>query len=284
MRRLIALLCAGVLLAATAGSTLAAPGGQSADHAMTWYLSLGDSLAAGVQPTGVGTSAPTDEGYAEQLLAIARGDGMKIGLIKLGCSGETTLTFIEGGKCPYEQGSQLAQALVFINAHRDNIAFITIDLGWNDFQGCDRPGVNLQQCIADGMASVGTRLPGILQQLRTAAGPNIPIVGATIYDPFLAAYLLGDLATAQLSVDVVHGVNLFESGIYAGFGMPVADVEGAFHTSDWTPLVPTAVGPLPLNVATICAWTWKCSTFQDNHANATGYGVMAQAFWAVLPH
>lgn len=283
MRRLIVLLCAGILLTATAGPALAAPGGQSADHAMKWYLSLGDSLAAGVQPTGLGTSAPTDEGYAEQLLGIARADGMKIGLIKLGCSGETTLTFIQGGKCQYEEGSQLAQSLVFIKAHKDNIAFITIDLGWNDFQGCDRPGVDLQQCISDGIASVGSRLPGILQQLRTAAGPNIPIVGATIYDPFLAAYLVGDVATAQLSVAVVHGVNVFESGIYEGLGVPVADVEGAFHTTDWT-VVSTPLGPLPTNVATICRLTWKCSPFQDNHANALGYGVIAQAFWAALPH
>jgi lysophospholipase L1-like esterase len=283
MRRLIACFSAAILLAAMAGPALGASGGNSADHATMWYLSLGDSLAAGVQPTGPNTSAPTDEGYAEQLLALARADGMKVRLIKLGCSGETTLTFIQGGKCPYEEGSQLAQALVLIKAHKDNIAFITIDLGWNDFQGCDRPGVDLAECVADGMASVAARLPGILTALRAAAGPAIPIVGATIYDPFLAVYLQGDVATAHLSVDIIHAVDSFEIGIYSALGMAVADTEGAFHTSDWTPLVPTGFGPLPLNVATICAWTWKCtSPFFDNHANAAGYHAMAEAFAAKL--
>ncbi|MBP1706242.1 MAG: hypothetical protein H6Q36_1981, partial [Chloroflexi bacterium] len=84
----------------------------------------------------------------------------------------------------------------------------------------------------------------------------------------------------------IGGINDFVEGIYAGFGIPVADVEGAFSTSDFATLVtlPT-IGEVPLNVARICTWTWTCAPpplGPDEHANADGYHAMALAFAAVL--
>lgn len=41
-----------------------------------------------------------------------------------------------------------------------------------------------------------------------------------------------------------------------------------------------------MNVALICQWTWECApppVGPNEHANAAGYGVIAQAFLAVLP-
>jgi hypothetical protein len=45
--------------------------------------------------------------------------------------------------------------------------------------------------------------------------------------------------------------------------------------------VPALGGPVPTNVATICAWTWMCQ-LGDIHANDTGYAVMAGAVAARL--
>ncbi|HEX7950268.1 MAG TPA: hypothetical protein VF494_07950 [Candidatus Limnocylindrales bacterium] len=86
--------------------------------------------------------------------------------------------------------------------------------------------------------------------------------------------------------DAIVPVNQMLTGIYAAAGMPVADVEGAFSTTDFTTTVPLPpFGDVPQNVARICQWTWICAPpplGPNNHANAGGYQAMAQAFAAVL--
>jgi len=278
MRRPIAVLAASLLVLAL-GSPVAAAPGASGDHAVMYYLSLGDSLAAGQQPTGDPDNMHrTNMGYADQLYQLALATYPTLRHVKLGCPGETTLTMIEGGICGYPHGSQLDEALSFLHAHRRFLAFVTIDLGWNDF-----PCQTGLECIPPGVASIQARLPGILASLRKAAGPDVPIVGATLYDPFLA-YWFTDPALATLSVwGAIVPINGLVTGIYAGAGMPVADVEGAFATTDFTPL-PEA-GGLPTNVVRICAWTWICAPpplGPDNHANDDGYHAMALAFAAQL--
>jgi hypothetical protein len=68
--------------------------------------------------------------------------------------------------------------------------------------------------------------------------------------------------------------------VYDTAGDPVADVETAFSTIDWT-----LVDGLPLNVLRICQWTWMCDPTYgpDVHANSAGHGVIAQAFQQALP-
>ncbi len=278
MRRLISVLAAAFLLSATAGPALGAPG-ASGDHAVMYYLSLGDSLAAGQQPTGdPGDMYRTNEGYADQLFQMARAEYPKLKHVKLGCPGETTVTMVDGGICAYDHGSQLDEALAFLHAHGKFTAFITIDLGWNDF-----PCESGLECIPPGVASIQANLPGILGALRAAAGPDTPIVGATLYDPFLGFWFT-DPGLATLSVwSAIVPINDLVEGIYASAGMPVADVEGAFATTDFSPV--PAAGGLPTNVVRICAWTWVCAPAPlgpNNHANADGYHAMALAFAAAL--
>jgi lysophospholipase L1-like esterase len=283
MRRIVAAMSAVVLTLALAGPALAAPG-ASGDHAVHYYLSLGDSLAAGYQPTGDPTDMfRTDEAYTDQLYTMVKDEWSNLRHVKLGCPGETTTTFREGGICGYDEGSQLDQAVAFLHAHRQFVAFVTIDLGWNDF-----PCHDSIACLAPGAALVSRNLPGILADLRAAAGPDVPIVGGTLYDPFLVYWLQGTpegQALARMSVDqAIVPIDAMVSGIYASYGMPVADVLGAFHTEDWTP-VPASFpgGTLPRNVATVCALTWVCVTGgTDFHANADGYHVMALAWLAAL--
>jgi len=292
MRRFISFLAASLLTLALTGPALAAPG-SSGDHAVMYYLSLGDSLAAGEQPIGDPANRyRTEDGYADQLYQVARVQYPTLRHVKLGCpGGESTVTFIRGGICAYPHGSQLDEAVAFLHAHRKFVAFVTIDIGTNDFASHEDPAA-----IPEGLARIGANLPVILAALREAAGPDVPIVGATIYDPLLAYWLTypanpAGRALAMLSVqlvagtDTTPGINDFVAGIYTLAGMPVADVEGAFYTTDFT-LV--EVGPgvwVPKNVVTICAYTWVCAPpplGPNNHANHDGYHAMAMAFAAKL--
>lgn len=278
MRRIVPALALVMVLSSAA--TAAASGGSSADPSRQYYVSVGDSLAAGVQPVGDPTDLfRTSHGYAEQLLAIAQRSAPKLKLEKLGCPGETTHTMIAGGICPYAQGSQLDEAVVFLHAHRSHVDFITIDLGANDFS-CYDPA-----CVAAGAASIQANLPLIVATLRAAVGPDVPIVGMTIYNPFLAAWLLGPggQAYAEASATQLLGpVNGLLRGLYLASSARVADIETAFSSNDFTTLVDLpGAGTVPLNVARICQWTWVCAPAPygpDNHANADGYGVIARAF------
>jgi lysophospholipase L1-like esterase len=270
------------LVLATTGSAAAA--GGAVDHAKIYYVSVGDSLAAGVQPIGDRSDLyRTNEGYAEQLLQIARVSSPKLSLVKLGCPGETTTTMIDGGICSYSHGSQLDEAVSFIRAHRALVAFVTIDIGANDFP-CQEA-----RCVPAGVSAIQANLPSILATLRSAAGPNVPIVGMTLYNPFLANWLLGPdgQAFAVASASQLMGpVNGLLRGIYQGAGDPVADIETAFSSNDFDTLVDLpGAGTVPINVAKICVWTWVCAPAPlgpDNHANAAGYGAIAGAFAAAL--
>jgi lysophospholipase L1-like esterase len=281
MTRMATILAASLLTLALAGPALARTSGDVAIH---YYLSLGDSLAAGQQPIGDPNDLyRTSDGYADQLYEMAEASYPRLQLVKLGCPGETTVTMVEGGICAYPHGSQLDEALAFLHAHRQYVSFITIDLGWNDFP-CET-GI---ECVPPGVASIQAHLPGVLDALRTAA-PDVPIVGATMYDPFLGAWLTGPEGQAFATMTVwqaIVPINALVAGIYGAFGMPVADVEGAFHTTSFTPLVSLpGFGDVPLNVATICMDTWVCvppPLGPNNHANHDGYHAMAVAFGDAL--
>jgi lysophospholipase L1-like esterase len=271
---------AALLFVFVAAGTASAAPGSSAVHAKSYYVSVGDSLAAGVQPIGDAADLfRTTDGYAEQLAAIARTGAPKLALVKLGCPGETTTTMIAGGICSYAHGSQLDEAVSFLRAHQAQVAFVTIDIGANDFP------CQTAECVPAGVAAIQTNLPAIMASLRAAAGPDVPIVGMTIYNPFLAYWFGGPdgQAYARASASQLLGpINGLLRAIYEGSGDRVADIETAFSSNDFdTQVNLPGAGTVPLNVARICMWTWVCAPpplGPDNHANATGYGVIARAY------
>jgi hypothetical protein len=146
--------------------------------------------------------------------------------------------------CGYNPASrsQLAQAEEFLSMHRGEIAFVTIDVGANDFfeYGDLAP------------ATILTYLPQILDRLRTATGPDVPIVGMNYYavglpDIWSPTHSISALQAYIAQVAALNG--LLES-IYATAGDPVADVEGAFHVGDTT-----LIDGTPLDVLRECQWT-----------------------------
>ena len=260
------------LMAVLSGPSIAAPNDRS--NAVHYYVSLGDSLATGFQP-GDNEFTGGDNGYTDQLYAILKGTDPKLKHVKLGCGGETSTTFINGGRCDfYTHGTQLDEAVNFIHAHANHISLITIDIGGNDVFLCILNGD--QSCLDAALASMSTNLTTILSALREAAGPDVPVVGMNYHDPLLAFWFF-DPAAAQLSEQMVVQVNGVFGSVYGAAGDLVADVETAFSTTDWT-----LVNGIPLNVGRICEWTWMCTGSPDLHPNTAGYGVIAQAFLDAL--
>jgi lysophospholipase L1-like esterase len=264
------LACALAVAAAAAG-LLAAPASAASAGAPSarythYYLALGDSLAYGYQPTHV-----TGQGYVDQLYAGLHARDRRLALQNLGCPGETTTSFLQGGVCG--KTAQLDAALGFLRTHR--VDLVTITIGANDIDGCVRSGTLDQACALQGMATMAVDLPRIAGALRAAA-PRTTLVAMNYYDPFLAAYLTGPAGQtlAQQSLVVMHVFNGLISGTFRAAGFRLADVAAAFDTYD-----------LPADVAKICQWTWMCAPAPlgpDIHANQQGYGVIAEAFRHVL--
>jgi len=95
------------LMAVLTGPSIAAHDDPS--NAIHYYVSLGDSLATGFQP-GDNEFTGGDNGYTDQLYAILKASDPKLKHVKLGCGGETSTTFINGGHCDfYAHGTQLTK-------------------------------------------------------------------------------------------------------------------------------------------------------------------------------
>jgi lysophospholipase L1-like esterase len=268
---------AGAALAAAA-ALLSAPV-ATANEGTSYYVSLGDSYADSAQPNG-----DFEHGYAEQLHQILVRSDPKLKLVKLGCSGESTVSMRFGDPSTdedvaldcgppsfyrhrYPHKTQLAEAVSFLHAHKGEVKLVTIDIGINDVAGPSGPG------------PVAENLPVILAQLRAAAGEGVPIVGMNYPATFLSApWDEGGMPALQAIVGIVVSFNDLLEGFYAGAGMPVADVESAFSVTDFT-----LVDGVPLNVVRSCQWSWWCNWVPpDVHLNTAGYGVVARAFAAAL--
>ncbi len=290
-------ICAVMLMAADCSGTAPQRGGQGNAAAgerpgPRYYLSLGDSLALGVQPTVTGASEPTSSGYPNRIYSVLRAHDPDWRLVKLGCSGETTHTMIHGGICRYLAGSQLAQAEQFLRAHRGHVGLVTIDIGANDPNSCIIGPVALSKitsCMGNSINETLSDLRTIMGGLRSAAGPDVKILAMSYYVPELAGWFYGmsGKEIAVLTERLIASYNRLLADIYHHYGAQVANVFGAFHSSDFADKVRLGrLGLLPRNVATICEWTWSCAQSPrgpNEHANDTGYGVIALAFLLADP-
>ena len=247
-------------------------------HTPVYYLSLGTSLAAGVQADPLtGESVVTDVSYPNILAAAIGEDIRKLRHVNLGCPGEISDTFIDGGICEYPHGSQLYEAVKFLHAHRKFTGLITIDLGANDALSCvDETGIDID-CFFGTVSHLASNLTYVLKTLRKAAGPKVPIVGMNYYNPLLVSWF-GDPTTAMQTAYLQEQLNMALFDVYSQFKVPVADVAGVFKSNDFT----IESNGLPANVNLLCAWTWMCE-WQNIHPNELGYDAIAGAFEDVLP-
>ncbi len=259
---------------AAATSTSSGAGASSAPApADGFYLALGDSLAAGRQPT---TGDQPTRGYAGPVLAGLQQTRPGTALKNLGCSGETTGSMLRGGLCRYPEGTQVAAATAFLTANPGKVPFVTLDIGANNVLRCATPAID-QACATSSTAAAAADLATILSRLRTAA-PQATIVVLTYYNPLLAAYRqnpAGQQLAAQ-SQPLLADLNRAVAASAATVGAKVADVAGAFANTTTTA---SAGSSEPTNVARVCAWTWMCSR-NDIHANDEGYAAMARAVLA----
>ena len=246
------------------------------------YLALGDSVAFGFQP-GKGKT----NGYVGRVWRDRRQEIPGLSLRNVSCIGETSRSMITGERssCHYAAGSQLDAAVSFLEAHPGEVAFITIDIGGNDVVArCldFNTGVLDKACVVDQRTRLRARLARILDAL-TAAGPGVPIVGMTYYNPLLGLWGLVPGGRALARADQRAWV-AFNSGLaraYADAGATVADVAATFRIDDVMHTVMVrGRGRLPVNVALACRLTWFCSTrfFFDVHPNWQGYRKIARTF------
>jgi hypothetical protein len=131
-------------------------------------------------------------------------------------------------------------------------------------------------------------LPTIVSRLQRAAGPLVHFVGLEYSDPFLAYYLDGSAGrvTAQEGLVAMNEMNSVLSTVYRARSVAVADVPAAFLSSSVKPATMTNVGPVPENVARVCAGSWMCTAppfGPDDHPNNAGYLIIARTIAVQLP-
>ncbi|KGN31948.1 hypothetical protein N802_18805 [Knoellia sinensis KCTC 19936] len=278
MRRVLTLVIASLIAVVVPSAAQAKPD-PSAGKATSWYLALGDSLAAGYQP-GVGDDRRG--GYVGGVLDALQDSAPKAKLRNISCSGATTTSLMGTDRCDYEAGSQLAAGVEFLKAHKSKVDLVTIDVGANDVTPCLR-ATDMVTCALTAVATVERNLTTILGELRAATGPDTQIVVLNYYNPFLASWLTGP-AGQQLAGLTSFLQTLLNNGVMRAamsVDADVADVATAFRSTNTTP-VSSPFGTVPTNVATVCAWTWMCSK-NDIHANDAGYAVLADTVSAHLP-
>lgn len=281
------------MIATTAA--LALPAAASAKT--SYYVSLGDSWAQGVQPIGPGQAdISTNKGFTDYLYKTLRKSRPGLKLVKLGCGGATTDSMINGTrkcgeKLPYKSSSkatsQLTYASTFLKAHRSQIAYVTVIIGGNDIAPCAAKGDNaaIVACTGDGIKQIKKNISVISRTLRAAAGTKAVIVGSTYADVVLGQYVKSDNGKqlAQLSVSVFkQQVNPTLKSGYAkrkiGFVDATAGFGGYVPFDQTTDLPP--YGVIPKAVASICTLGWYCTdrSTPDIHLKPAGYSKLAGLF------
>ncbi len=260
------------------------PSGAATVSAPTYDLALGGSAAVGEQPTDLHPEGQrTDDGYSDDLFDDLRALWPSLRLVKLGCPGETTTMFLEGGDhCHYPEGSQLGAADDFLRSHPSTV-LVTLDLGFNNVRSCFLFHVRVDPtCVTGVLGEIHTQLTQILSSLRTAAGSSVQIIGVGHYDPYLGSELrgAGGVAFAADTLNAVDRLNVVLRQTYAAAGVRMADVASAFDLGDSSLTSVSGLGQVGKNVARVCELTWACAPapFGPNqHPNNEGYRVIAEA-------
>jgi lysophospholipase L1-like esterase len=296
-----------VLVAACAACAAPTAGTRSAAAPIApsdqLYVSIGDSYAAGYQPSGPAAGATTTNGFAYQLAdrSAAKGTGMR--LVNFGCSGVTSTGLLNDRGClrdalapgaPNYAGVPQAEAAgAFLRAHRGQVVLVTVVVGGNDVKPClltaqGRVRPDTVSCVAGAVATLRSNLARLLGGVRAAVGPNVRVVGLTYPDMFLGAWVSGgpdghEIATRSVSM-FRDALNPTLRAEYAKAGASFVDVtaaSGAYGSMADSTAVPP-YGPVPEPVAQACALTFYCE-YGDPHPRTEGYTLIADLVQRTLP-
>ncbi|CAG8534011.1 13257_t:CDS:1 [Ambispora leptoticha] len=220
--------------------------GSTAPFHHMYYLSLGDSFAAGVKPISPQKAITPSFSYANVLYYLLKRDSRysNLKLIKYGCSGATSDDLINQDKCNKNQTnySQLDQAIDFMKSHRGMVKFVTINIGVNDIHRyCDNTGVN-DECVSEASENVSNNLNVIISKLKEAGGELVQYAGSTYFHKFTNS--LDDLLVK----------------IYSENGFRVADIRTVFDTN----------GDPSEFSKKVCLYTNSCNKFNNSHPNVQG--------------
>jgi lysophospholipase L1-like esterase len=285
-----------VLLVAAIVSLVAVPAAQAAKPKKQYYLSLGDSYAVGYQGD---VKTTTHNGFADQLVPLARKKGYSFTLVNQGCGGATTTSMLRQKGCDpralapgaanYPSQTQVQAAVSFIKKHRKQMGLVTVSIGGNDVDVC-LPQADPLTCVANNMKGAETNLKSIVRQLRRAGGKSLRIVGTTYPDVALGAWVRPDvfgsnamnLATLSLTAFQRYINPGLQKAYKSGGGkfVNVTKATGAFGPFTTTTLAP--YGTVPVPVAKACQLTFFCQSL-DIHMKTPGYGIIAKLIAGTLP-
>jgi hypothetical protein len=279
------------MLVSFVASGLGASSRASADPTPTYfYLDVGASESLGFQPTpDTPHGVPTDEGYANDLVAYEAARGIDLALTQVGCPGETTTTMLNGDDhCYGGVDTQLAAAMTFLSDHQGEQGIVTIDLGFNNVRRCLHRQIDNEACVNRQLNDVRVDLPLIVQSLKSVAGPGVTFVGLDHYDPYLALEMRGGAAAdfAHQSEHVMDRLNGVLQYVYSSDDVPMAAVDNLFDGKVRSRVTLSGEGAVASNVAHICELTWMCASAPygpDFHPDDEGYATIAAAIEAVLP-
>jgi len=269
-----------------AGTTLVLPAAAgAATKSPTYYVSLGDSYSVGYQPTKGAT--PGYAGYVQKHTHLT--------LVNFGCGGATTTSILDTVGCPdvlphttggvtYPATTQIAAADAFIAAHKGHIGLITVSIGGNDVTSCAVAASPLS-CVGTAVTNINTNVTTLASDLRSAAGPGVPIIGSTYPDVILGSYVYpkhpaaaSSIALAKVSVPAFKVlINPALAKAYAadkGYLVDVTAATGAYGSLAKT-VKTKNYGTIPVPVNQVCRYSWYCA--QGNiHATTVGYNLIGK--------
>jgi hypothetical protein len=275
MMRRTRLLAATLVAVLATTLVLVAPGAPAQAISPTdkpgYFLVLGDGVAAGYQPP---FGQNRTGGYPGMVLARIKAAQPNVTMVNLSCVGETTSTFINGGKCAYAEGSQLRAAKKFLRDHAGQVRFISLNVGGEDVHQC----INLTQrtsdtlCAAGAALTIGANLPIIVGALRANALFSRIIVN-TLYDPYVAATIGGGDAGRQQAAQSLLLFKTINAGIKTTAALSFAATADAFKMLDpdnFT-IIDTILGPVAQNAWNVCSNTYGCQLrYNDISTNRAG--------------
>lgn len=288
-RRWMAGLLAALFVLAVSGCSTAGATSREVTVAPSdrLYVSIGDSYAAGYQPSAAAT---TTNGFAYQ---VADRTGLR--LVNFGCSGVTSTVLLDTVGCDpaalgpgapeYADASQASAAVAFLRRYHAQVSLVTIVVGGNDVKPClltDNGGVSpdATACATAAVQKLRTNLATLLSDVRSAVGPDVRVVGLTYPDVYLGAWVSSAADGRTVAADSVgffrNVLNPALRDRYTAAGARFVDVTAV--TGGYGPLTDTVAdgqyGTLPVPVARVCALTFYCSR-SDPHPTTDGYTAIA---------